>query len=141
MFKILTGFISGIVSGTGMGGGTILILILSLFMGIDQHIAQATNLVFFVPTSITAIIVSIKEKLIEWKIGTIIAVSGMAGAVIGAKISVNMNVDLLKKVFGYFLSVIAIYEIYSLIKEYRNNKKTDNKFVGVDAHGNPKKWE
>jgi len=139
MFKILTGFISGIVSGTGMGGGTILILILSLFMGIDQHIAQATNLVFFVPTSITAIIVSIKEKLIEWKIGTIIAVSGMAGAVIGAKISVNMNVDLLKKVFGYFLSVIAIYEIYSLIKEYRNNKKTDNKFVGVDAHGNPKK--
>ena len=48
MLKILTGLISGIVSGTGMGGGTILILILSLFMGIDQHIAQATNLVFFV---------------------------------------------------------------------------------------------
>ena len=43
MLEILTGFISGIVSGTGMGGGTILILILSLFMGVDQHIAQATN--------------------------------------------------------------------------------------------------
>ena len=134
MLKILTGIMSGIVSGTGMGGGTILILILSLFMGIDQHIAQATNLVFFVPTSITAIIVSIKEKLIDWKIGTIIAVSGIVGAIIGAKISVNMNVSLLKKFFGYFLSAIAIYEIYSLIKEYRNNKKTDNKFVESAAH-------
>ena len=127
MFKILTGLISGIVSGTGMGGGTILILILSLFMGIDQHIAQATNLVFFVPTSLTAIIVSIKERLIDWKTGTTIAVSGIFGAIIGAKISVNMNVELLKKFFGYFLSTIAIYEIYSLIKEYRINKKTDNR--------------
>ena len=127
MLKILTGIISGVVSGTGMGGGTILILILSLFMGIDQHIAQATNLVFFVPTSLTAIIVSIKERLIDWKTGTTIAVSGIFGAIIGAKISVNMNVELLKKFFGYFLSTIAIYEIYSLIKEYRNNKKIDNK--------------
>lgn len=32
MLKILTGFISGIASGTGMGGGTLLILILSIFM-------------------------------------------------------------------------------------------------------------
>lgn len=127
MLKILTGLISGVVSGTGMGGGTILILILSLFMGIDQHVAQATNLIFFVPTSITAIIVSVKEKLIDWKIGATIAISGVIGAIIGAKISINMNVDLLKKFFGYFLAAIAIYEIYSLIKEYRFNKKTDNK--------------
>lgn len=46
MLEFFTGIISGTVSGTGMGGGTILILILSVFMGIDQHIAQATNLVF-----------------------------------------------------------------------------------------------
>ena len=39
MLEFLTGTISGIVSGTGMGGGTILILILSVFMGIDQHVA------------------------------------------------------------------------------------------------------
>ena len=34
-----------------MGGGTILILLLSIFMGLDQHVAQATNLVFFIPTA------------------------------------------------------------------------------------------
>ena len=127
MLKILTGLISGIVSGTGMGGGTILILILSVFMGIDQHVAQATNLIFFVPTSITAIIVSIKEKLIDWNMGIWLASAGIVGAIIGAKISVKMDVELLRKLFGGFLAAIAIYEIYFLIKEYRNNKKTDNK--------------
>lgn len=89
--------------------------------------AQATNLVFFVPTSITAIIVSVKEKLIEWKIGITLALSGVVGAIIGAKISVKMDVEILRKMFGLFLAVIAINEIYSLTKEYRKNKKTDNK--------------
>ena len=107
MLEILTGLISGIVSGTGMGGGTILILILSFFMGINQHTAQATNLVFFVPTSISAILVSIQEKLINWNIAITIAVSGVIGAIIGAKISINMDVNRLKKYFGIFLSIIA----------------------------------
>ena len=77
MWEIITGLISGTISGTGMGGGTILILVLSIFLGVEQHVAQATNLIFFVPTSISAIIVSIKEKLIDWKIGISIAISGI----------------------------------------------------------------
>ena len=52
---------------------------------------------------------------------------GIIGAVIGAKISINMDVKLLKKIFGYFLLAITIYEIYSLIKLYRKGKRTDNK--------------
>jgi len=127
MLEALTGLISGIVSGTGMGGGTILILILSFFMGVNQHTAQATNLVFFIPTSISAILVSIKEKLIDWNIGITVAISGVVGAIIGAKISVNMDVNMLKKYFGIFLALIAIYEIYSLIKWYIFDKKTNNK--------------
>ena len=127
MLEVLTGLISGIVSGTGMGGGTILILILSFFMGVNQHTAQATNLVFFVPTSISAIIVSIKQKLINWNIGIIIAVSGIVGAIIGAKISADMDVNRLKKFFGIFLGLIALYEIYSLIKWYIFDKKTNTK--------------
>ena len=127
MLETLTGLISGIVSGTGMGGGTILILILSFFMGVNQHTAQATNLVFFVPTSISAILVSIKEKLINWNIGITIAVSGIVGAIIGAKISADMDVNRLKNFFGIFLGLIALYEIYSLIKWYIFDKKTNTK--------------
>lgn len=127
MLEILTGIISGTVSGTGMGGGTILILILSVFMGIDQHVAQATNLIFFVPTSITAIITTMKDKLINWKIAIPVAISGVIGAIFGAKISVNMDVNRLKKYFGIFLILITIYEIYSLIKQYKKTKSRDNK--------------
>lgn len=123
MLEFFTGVISGTVSGTGMGGGTILILILSVFMGIDQHIAQATNLVFFVPTSITAIITTIKDKLINWRIGVPVAIAGVIGAIFGARISVRMDVNHLKKYFGIFLILITIYEIYSLIKQYIFEKK------------------
>lgn len=130
MWELITGLISGIVSGTGMGGGTILILVLSIFLGVEQHIAQATNLVFFVPTSISAIIVSIKNKLIEWKIGTIIAVCGIIGAVIGANISSRLEVSTLKRCFGIFLAIITIYEVYSIMKEYKTIKKRNNKEKG-----------
>lgn len=123
MLEFFTGIISGTVSGTGMGGGTILILILSVFMGIDQHVAQATNLVFFVPTSITAIITTIKDKLINWKTGVAVAIAGVIGAIFGARISVRMDVNNLKKYFGIFLILITIYEIYSLIKQYIFEKK------------------
>ena len=115
MLEFFTGIISGTISGTGMGGGTILILILSVFVGIEQHIAQATNLVFFVPTAIAAIITTMKEKLINWKIGIPVAISGVIGAIFGAKISVNMDVDRLKKYFGVFLILIAV-SVFSVIK-------------------------
>ena len=82
-----------------------------------------------IPTAITAIIVSIKEKLIDWKTGISISIFGVIGAVIGAKISINMNVKLLKKCFGIFLLLISAYEIYSFIKQYIINKKTDNKIT------------
>lgn len=127
ILETLIGFISGIVSGTGMGGGTILILCLSLFMGIDQKVAQATNLVFFIPTSIAAIYINIKEKKIEWKIAKVVIVWGIIGAVTGALIALKVNVKFLKKLFGIFLAVIAIHEVYILIKEYKKDKKNNNK--------------
>ena len=127
MIEILTGFISGIVSGTGMGGGTILILCLSIFLGIDQKIAQATNLIFFIPTSIAAIYINIKEKKINFKVAKIIIFFGIIGAIIGAIISQNMNTKLLKKSFGIFLGFIAIHEIYVIFKMYKNRKNNNTK--------------
>ncbi len=124
MFEILIGIISGFVSGMGMGGGTILILCLSMFLGIEQHIAQATNLVFFIPTSIVAIIINIKQKYVDFKIAIPIAISGIVGAVIGAIYSSKTDVKMLKKYFGVFLGLIAIWEIYSLIKKYKLKEKT-----------------
>lgn len=118
MLETLIGFISGIVSGTGMGGGTILILCLSIFLGINQKTAQATNLTFFIPTSIAAIYINMKQKNINIKLAKQIIFWGIIGTIIGALIAQKINVTVLKKMFGIFLAIIAIHEIYLLIKEY-----------------------
>ena len=103
MKEIIIGLVSGIVSGTGMGGGTILIFLLTYLSGLEQHIAQATNLIFFIPTSIVAIIVNIKNKNIRFRVATMISI------------------------FGIFLEIIAIHEIYTIIKENKNEKNRENK--------------
>lgn len=128
MLQILIGTISGIFSGIGMGGGTILIFLLTAIMGLEQHIAQATNLLYFVPTAISAIIVIFKNKNIDMKLALLISICGIIGAIIGSKISVNTDVQKLKKLFGIFLAIIAIHEIYTLFKEYKLRKKSNTKF-------------
>ncbi len=110
-----------------MGGGTILILLLSIFMNLDQHVAQATNLIFFIPTAITSVIIGIKNKNINVKEAWVIVVSGIIGAIISANISSNLNVKILRKMFGAFLLIIAIYEIYSWFNMYIKNKKGHTK--------------
>ncbi len=127
MKEIIIGLISGIVSGTGMGGGTILIFLLTFMSGLEQHIAQATNLIFFIPTSIVAIIVNLKNKNIDLKLATIISIFGILGAIIGANLSVHTNVNELRKYFGIFLAIIAIHEIYTIIKQNKKAKKGQNK--------------
>ena len=122
MIEILIGIISGIVTGLGMGGGTILILLLSIIWNYDQHIAQATNLIFFVPTSIMSILVNLKQKTINMKLAIILSISGVIGAIIGAYISSNIDVNRLRKFFAIFLIIIAIHEIYCLYKEYIKQK-------------------
>lgn len=126
MIEVFTGIISGIVSGLGMGGGTILILIFTIFLNIEQHIAQATNLIFFIPTAIIAIYINKKQKLLDMKTGMIIGISGIFGAVIGSIISNKLDSQNLKRYFGIFLVIITIYEIYSYIKLYISKKTRNN---------------
>ena len=116
MIRILIGFISGTVSGMGMGGGTILILILTLFLNVEQHVAQATNLIFFIPTAIAATIINYKQKIIDIKTAVVIAIYGVIGALIGSNIANNLDSNILKKIFGIFLLIIAINEIVSYKK-------------------------
>ena len=121
--EILIGIISGIVSGTGMGGGTILIFLLTFLLGIEQHIAQATNLVFFIPTSIAAILTNLKQKNVDLKLAINISSFGIIGAIIGSIISNSISSENLKKYFAIFILIIALHEIYELYKEYKNKKK------------------
>lgn len=125
--EIIIGIIAGMVTAIGMGGGTVLILLLTLILNVPQHTAQAVNLIFFVPTSITAIIMNIKNKNIDFKLGNNIIFFGIIGSIIGSIISSKVQVQNLRKFFGIFLLCIAIHEIYNFYKEYIKTKNTHTK--------------
>lgn len=127
MQEIIFGIISGIVTGLGMGGGTILILLLSVFIDLNQHTAQGTNLIFFIPTSLAAIFINIKQKNIDYKVAKIVIIFGIIGTIIGAFIAQKINSDNLKKLFAIFIFIIAIHEICDLYKEYINKRKRHTK--------------
>ena len=103
------------------------IIIGAIMCGLDQHIAQATNLIFFIPTSIVAIIVNLKNKYIDLKLAILISIFGILGAIIGANLSFQTDVKTLRRLFGIFLAIIAIHEIYTIIKENKKVKLSKNK--------------
>ena len=123
MLEILFGIIAGTITGLGMGGGTILILLLSLFCGLEQHIAQATNLIFFVPTSLAAIWMNVKQNNIDRKLAKNIALFGVAGAVVGSFIAEKLEDQTLKKCFAIFLFFIALHEVYGIYQIIKQKKK------------------
>lgn len=124
MIEGFIGMFSGIMTANGLGGGTILILLLSLILNVEQHTAQATNLIFYIPTAIISSIISFKNKLLNIKTCILIITSGIIGSILGATISVNLKVEKLKNVFGFFLLFISIYEMYNFYVMYIKKKKS-----------------
>lgn len=121
--EILIGVLAGIVTALGMGGGTVLILLLTWFFRMEQPIAQASNLVFFIPTALVSVLMHIKNKRIKWKDTIIITIAGVIGAAVGAIVAKKIDVQLLRRLFGIFLLLIAVNEIYSYYKMNRKEKK------------------
>ena len=123
MKLIILGIISGIITGLGMGGGSILIILLTVFMGIEQHIAQATNLIFFIPTAIISIIVHFKNQNVEKKIGKSLLLPVIVGSIIGALLTLRIQTQKLKKYFGIFLLAVGILEMIITIKKIIKKRK------------------
>lgn len=109
---IIIGFLSGIISGMGIGGGTLLIPSLVLIIGLSQIEAQGVNLIIFIPVAIIAIITHKKEGNIEFKYTKIIAISGIVSAVLASLIAVKTSPDSLKKYFSIFLFVMGLFEFF-----------------------------
>ena len=117
IWLLIIGFLSGIISGMGIGGGTILIPALSIFLGYNQHISQNFNLIYFIPTAIIALFTHSKNGNIEKKILWKIILFGLIGALIGSIVAINLNADILRKCFGGFLLIMGIYEIFKKQKK------------------------
>lgn len=112
MLYIFTGIISGFIGGMGIGGGTILIPILVFFFSIKQQIAQSINLLSFIPLSIVAIFVHFKNKNIDLKVAFYIIIPGLIGALYGSKLAASISTMYLKRLFGFFLVIMGIYQVF-----------------------------
>ena len=115
-YLIIAGVVSGIISGMGIGGGIILIPVLTIFLGFDQKVAQGITLLYFIPTAIFALIVHIKNKTIDFKIAAKVASTGIISAAIGAYCTKYFSTPMLSKIFAVFLLSVGICQIVSGIK-------------------------
>ena len=108
LWLFIAGLISGIIGGMGMGGGTLLIPILTIFLGFKQKNAQAINLLVFIPMSLFALIIHIKNKLVDFKVGIPVILSGVIFSILGSYLASVLSNALLKKIFAIFLLLVGI---------------------------------
>ncbi len=124
--EILAGIIGGVVAGMGMGGGTLTIPILTIFLKYEQLRAQGINLVAFLPMAVVALIIHIKNKLVDFKSTWLLALVGSVFSLGGALLANHMANSVLKKMFALFLIGLGIWQFIELKKEknIKNNEKT-----------------
>ena len=113
---LIFGFLAGTIGGMGMGGGTILIPLLTIFMEINQIVAQGYNLIAFLPMSLIAIYIHYKNNLIKTNFLPLIIISGIIFAVVGSFLANLIDKDILKILFGIFLIVLSVIEFVKLFK-------------------------
>ena len=109
---VLIGFLSGIISGMGIGGGTILIPALSIIYGIKQQTVQKINLIYFIPTAVIALITHVKQGNIDKRPLKPIIIFGFMGAAAGSLLAMGMKAIILRRCFGFFLLAMGVYEFF-----------------------------
>lgn len=111
---LITGFVSGIIGGMGMGGGTILIPALTLLLGVEQRLAQATNVIAFLPMAALALPKHRQNGLLRTdKIAFVIIPALLASAAFGVLMAA-LPPDALRKVFGVFLIALGVKQLFDL---------------------------
>lgn len=105
---VLAGALGGVLAGMGMGGGTLTIPLLVLLFDAEQTVAQTVNLVAFLPTGFLALLIHLKNKLVDVKKALIILVPALITTVISSILAINMEGEILSKLFGGFLIVVAV---------------------------------
>lgn len=113
----------GIIGGMGMGGGTLTIPILTLFLSYEQLSAQGVNLIAFLPMSIIALWIHIKNHLVAYKETWGLAIIGCIFSLIGALVANHLSNVVLKKLFAIFLIALGIWQLVEVIKAHKESKK------------------
>ena len=112
MLEIAGLIILGLVAGTiaaalGVGGGVIYVPALVVFFAFEQHTAQGTSLAIILPTAVVATAAHTRLGNVRWRLAVPIALAGIAAAVLGSRIALSLDADMLRRLFGAFLLVVA----------------------------------
>ena len=112
VLPFLSGLGAGIISAWGVGGGTLLLLMMTLFMGVEQRTAQGINLLFFLPTATSALICHWRNGYLDVPTLKSSIPWAVIGAIVGAFIATEIQVDVLRKPFGIYLLLSGISLIW-----------------------------
>ena len=118
-FMIITGCLLGFLSGLGVGGGSLLMLWLTLVLDIPHGTARIINLIFFIPSALIASVFRWRQGALKLK-PTIPAI--IAGCICAALFSVlgkKLDMDILKKLFGVLLIFTGLRELFYRTKDQR----------------------
>lgn len=109
----LAGLVCGVLSGLGVGGGTLLMVWMTAVAGIAQKSAQGVNLLFFLPTAACALFFHIKNRLIRPRVVLPAILTGCLTAAGAALLATAMDTGLLRRLFGGFLVIVGLTELFS----------------------------
>lgn len=113
IIDFIAAFLSAVLGSMGLGGGSILVIYLTLFRGLEQTTAQGTNLLFFIPCAVISILLLNKSKFIKWKSAFILIAGGLVGVGIGFFALPYFQSALLQKIFAVFLLIIGAKELFN----------------------------
>ena len=109
---ILAGFAAGVLTGAGIGGGTLLLVYLTNFGGMEQRQAQGINLLYFLLTAPPALYGHLKNGLVDKPRALRAGAAGVAAAALTAWLTAGLDTDLLRRAFGVFTVLVGLREVF-----------------------------
>ncbi len=108
---------ASVVSAWGVGGGTLLLLVMTLFLGVDQRTAQGINLLFFLPTAASALVCHARGGYLDKPTLKAAVPVAVAAALVGAWVSNAVDVEVLRKPFGVYLLLSGVSLVWPKKKD------------------------
>lgn len=115
---VLFGVLGGLIGGMGMGGGTLLIPLLTFCAGIAQIEAQTINLISFIPMAVFSLVIHIKNRLVDWKALLKVLPFALLASAVSSFFALRVKVEFLRVFFGVFLFTIGAIFLFNFTKQF-----------------------
>lgn len=112
LISLAAGAATGVLSAFGIGGGTLLLVYMTAFAGVAQHLAQGINLLYFLPTAAAGLLSHFKNGFVDKKAALPAIGAGLLCCAVSAWASTGLDVSLMRKCFGVFLLIVGMSELF-----------------------------